>query len=302
MISLVFSPRFLACGAGIVAVVGIFLAYQANHLTQEQNRLLASQLREAVQQQQNNLYFQGLNRRTYLLTVLYSPDDPLRTRQETLKEFLLLDRDLKEAEVQRNPEAYRMVHVENLESPNSPVDWARLFALRPDLRTDLSGIVLRHMDLEFLDLSDTVLMNADLSCANLDFANLHRADLTAAKFIGASMDGADLRDASATSADFTGARLGGADLQGTWLQDADFSMAFLSGTTFTDYRNERYPPRSADRAFVVDLYDANGSGGASQFARWARANGATTHTTYDGWRQALARDAAAGRMTLPCDS
>ena len=276
---MVFSPRLLACGAGIVAVVGILLAYQANHLTQEQNRLLASQLREAVEQQQNNMYFQGLNRRTCLLTVLYNPSDPLRTRQETLKEFLLLDRDLKEAEVRRKPEAYRMVYMENPEFPESPFDWARLVALRPDLRTDLSGIVLRYMDLEFLDLSDTVLTNADLSCSNLESANLRRADLTAAKFIGASMGGADLRDATATSADFTGSRLNGADLRYTWLQDADFSMAFLWKTTFADYRNERYPPKSADRAFVDDLYDANKSGGAPQFARWARANGATTHTT-----------------------
>jgi len=99
MFSSVFSPQLLAWGGDIVGVVGILLAYQANRLTQEQNRLLASQLREAVEQQQNNVYFQRLNRRTYLLSVLYSASDPLRTRRETLQEFLLLDRDLKEAEL-----------------------------------------------------------------------------------------------------------------------------------------------------------------------------------------------------------
>jgi len=113
------------------------------------------------------------------------------------------------------------------------------------------------MNMEFLDISDTVLTNADLSCSNLKHADLRRADLTAAKFIGTSMDGAKLRDASAASADFSGARLNGAGLQDTWLQDADFSMTFLWKTTFADYRNERYPPKSADRAFVVDLYDEN---------------------------------------------
>ena len=295
----VFSGPVLACGGVVAALLGVLVAFQANLLVRDQNKLLTTQLRKTIEEQQVNLYFQQLNRRTHLLTVLYNTEEPVRVRREALTEFLRLDRELKETDVRNNPERYRSPDL--YEDSQSPPDWARLVTLLPHLRTDLSGIVLRGMDMEFLDFSDTVLANADFSCSNLEFANLRRANLENAKFGGTDLGGAELHGAVATSADFSGARLNGAYLNDTWLQDANFSMAFLWKTNFADFRNARYPPNSAERAYVVDLYDTNKSGGAGQFVRWTRANGATTHTNYDAWQRVLARDAAAGLITLPCN-
>ena len=267
----------------VVALLGVGVAQYGNELSRRQNQLLADQLRGAVQQQQNGSYFQRLDRRTYLLSVLYNTDEPERVRQEAVGEFLRLDRELKETDVRNNPDRYLLMEL--TEDPELPLDWARLVAVHRSLRSDLSGVVLRNMNLEFMDLSDLVLKNADLSCSNLSFVNLHRAELENAKFVGTDLGGARLEDASASSADFSGARLNGADLQNTWLSDADFSAAFLVKTWFADYRGARFPAKSAEGAYVVDLFDGNSSGGAQEFNAWAFSNGATLDGGYEGWRQ-----------------
>ena len=194
-----------------------------------------------------------------------------------------------------------MLSVEELSgNSDSTLDWHRLVTAFPDLRTDLSGIVLRGMDLEFFDLSDVVLANADLSCSNLGHANLSNAILTKVKFVGAELGGTKLDRALSTAADFSDARLNGASLKNTWLADANFNMAYLWKTSFADYEN-KYPPKSAERAYVEDLYDSNESGGAERFELWARENGATTQTNYDAWQQSIARDIQAGRITRHCN-
>ena len=263
--------------------------------------MLSDQGRTALQAQQSNLYFQRLNRRTYLLSVLYNIEEAKRVRRESLIEFLQLDRELKLTEMRNDPRRYRINEERLLSDPEAAVDWHRLVTLHPRLRTDLSGVILRGMDMAFLDLSDIVLRNADLSCTNLSHAKLMFADLTQAKFIGADLGGARLNNATCTSADFSGVRLNGAYLNNAWLQDANFNFAYLWKTNFAKYRNQRHPPKSATKAYVGDLYDSDQSRGAKEFELWARENGATTETDYEAWQRDIARDLEAVGVRKPCD-
>lgn len=311
LFSWIFSPGVVAAaGVSVAGVIGVILAYQANSIItkqndlirdqvvkmQEQNQLLIEQNRTALEEQRSNLYFQRLGRRTYLLSVLYNVSETARIRREALTEFLRLDRELKRTEVRNNPEKYRRIEKERSDASGSALDWHKLVIMFPELRTDLSGIFLQGMDMQFIDFSDTVLEGADLSCSNLKSANFRNSDLTGAKLVGASLDGADFHNATATAVDFSGARLNGASLQYTWLADAIFDMAFLLKTMFADYRNKKHPPKSAEKAFVQDLYDMNQSTGAKQFESWARANGASTEANYDVWQQSI-RDEELDRIS-----
>ena len=316
LFSWLLSPGVVAgVGASVLAAVGVLIAYQANDIItdqnqlireqnvkiQEQTELLGAQNQTALEEQKNNLHFQRLNRRTYLLTVLYDTNEIVRIKREALKEFLKLDRELKKTEVRNNPELYRRIGGEMSGDSDNSLDWHRLVTLHPELRTDLSGIVLRDVNMQFLDLSDIIFVDADLSCSDLRFAKLMHSDLTRTAFVGASMDGAKLDHATSTETDFSGTRLNGASLANTWLQGANFNMAFLRKTTFADYRNKNHPPMSAERAFVDDLHDINDSGGAQQFQHWARANGATKQYSYGAWQEGITRDVQAGRVTRHCE-
>ena len=315
LFSWIFSPGVVATvGVSVVGVLGVVLAYQANSIIteqnnliqdqvvkmQEQNQLLIEQNQAALEEQRSNLYFQRLDRRTYMLSVLYDVSETARVRREALNEFLRLDRELKQTEVRNDPKLYRQLEEALRDNSGSAEDWHRWVMQFPKLRTDLSDVVLRGMNLQFLNFSDTVLAGADLSCSNLEFANLSNADLTGVKLVGATLEGAELNNATATAVDLSGARLNGASLRHTWLADATFDFAFLWKTEFGGYRNSKQPPKSAKRAFIQDLYDMNESGGAEQFERWARTNGATTESNYDEWHRRIVRDEEMGRITIGC--
>ena len=84
--------------------------------------------------------------------------------------------------------------------------------------TDLTGQDLTRYGFAGLDLSRTILVDADLSGVNLSGANLTDATLT----------GADL-----TGADLTRAKLNGANLTRADLRNADYANAILSGAVWS---------------------------------------------------------------------
>ena len=303
------SPGVVAgIGTIFLGAAGLYIAIEANTiisdqntLIRDQNKLLAEQSRVVLEEQQNNLYFQRLHRRTFLLSVIYKEDEVPRTRKEALNEFLRLDRELKITEVRMYPERYWSVGDSAYDDSLHTISWERLVTALPELRTDLSGVVLRDMDMQFIDFSYVVLVDADLSCSDLSSAKLQHSDLTRTRFVGARMGGAELDHATSTQTDFSHARLNGASLVHTWLRDANFDMAFLWKTDFSKYRNQDYPPLSAKRAFVEDLHDTDDSGGAKQFEAWARDNGATKQSSFDEWQQVIAQDIEAGLLPRICD-
>ena len=95
---------------------------------------------------------------------------------------------------------------------------------------ELSGVMLRlvdltdaHLSYAFLtgaNLNETILHGAQLQGADLTGAQLEQADLTDADLQGAILTGADLRHATLLNTDLTTTNLVGADLSGTKLWQA----------------------------------------------------------------------------------
>lgn len=110
--------------------------------------------------------------------------------------------------------------------PGSAADLLERYAAgeRGFAGADLSGTLLRCLDLSGADLRDASLLEADLCGANLDGANLDGADLRLARLRGVSLRGASLRGAL-----LRGARLLSADLRGADLSAADLAFADLRG-------------------------------------------------------------------------
>ena len=108
LFSWIFSPGIVAAaGVSVLAVAGVLIAYQANLIITEQNQLLIAQNRTVLEEQRGNLYFRRLNRRTYLLSVLYNADELVRVKKEALAEFLRLDREVKQTRSSKRPETER---------------------------------------------------------------------------------------------------------------------------------------------------------------------------------------------------
>ena len=287
------SPGTVAgAGASALAIVGVVVALQANSIISDQNRLIREQNESLRVQNGDNLRYQRLNRRTHLLSVIYAPNEVPRTKREALLEFLELDQALKRRQLMDKPDRYHWAN-QMMRNSADTANWSDIVTLFPELRTDLSHAVLRDLNMERFDLSYSILIDADLSCSNLGHANLTYSDLTRAEFIGAPMGGAELDGATATGADFTGARLNGASLAGTWLEDAVFDRAFLWKARFSKFINDRDQPGSpgsAKDAYVRDLWDYDGSGGAQRFQEWAFRHGAMTSVDYTAWRSRLSQE------------
>jgi uncharacterized protein YjbI with pentapeptide repeats len=100
---------------------------------------------------------------------------------------------------------------------------------RADLRgrTDLKGIRL-----EWADMTEVELHEANLEGVDFSGALLERANLVDANLAGANLSQADLTEADLRRADLTGAKLSGADLRGAKLRDAT-----LRQTDLTEARN-----------------------------------------------------------------
>ena len=211
LLAWILSPIVAGTGASVLAIAGVVVALQANEIISDQNRLIREQNESLRRQNKDNLYYQRLNRRMHLVSVIYALDEVPRTKREALLEFLELDQALKRSQLMDDPDRYPTMK-DPLRGSAQTANWNEIVTVVPELRTDLSHAVLSGLNMEFLDLSHLMLIDADLSCSNLGSANLTSSDLTRASFVGATMGGAKLDGATATGADFTAARLNGASL------------------------------------------------------------------------------------------
>lgn len=110
---------------------------------------------------------------------------------------------------------------------------------------DLSGIILRGCKLHEVDLSEVILVNADLSaitCSHVSFrnANLRSANISAATFweetdlSGADLSFANLRKLTVEDAIFQGAILISTDLSESYIKGADFRAANFENVNLRD--------------------------------------------------------------------
>jgi hypothetical protein len=126
--------------------------------------------------------------------------------------------------------------------------WNQWRIENPDIKPDLSNVMLRNATLREMDLSEANLRNTDLYQADLAHADLYGADfynarlasanLEAANLMKAHLRHANLRKANLKQADFTRANLKNAiledaDLSGAILRDADLSCASLKNADLT---------------------------------------------------------------------
>jgi uncharacterized protein YjbI with pentapeptide repeats len=121
---------------------------------------------------------------------------------------------------------------------NGVAAWNAWREKNPNIRPDLSGVTLVHVDrsganLSGANLSDArfVLANvreANLKGANLKNAALIRADLGGSNLSRAELKGAFINDATLTGADLSGASLQGAKLNRVRLVDGNLQGADLS--------------------------------------------------------------------------
>ena len=101
-------------------------------------------------------------------------------------------------------------------------------------RVDLSRAILRDAMLNEADVSNTELNEADLSHANLSNTNLNWTFLREASLKYALLFGADLSHAWLSDADLEGAHLDNANLRGADLRGANLHNANLRGADLTE--------------------------------------------------------------------
>jgi uncharacterized protein YjbI with pentapeptide repeats len=93
---------------------------------------------------------------------------------------------------------------------------------------DLTGVVLRGLKLDGMDLGNRIMQAADLR-----HASLHGCNLAGVDFAAADLSGADLTSAELFNSDFTGAIMSRVDLERAFLIEANLSMAYLNGANLT---------------------------------------------------------------------
>jgi uncharacterized protein YjbI with pentapeptide repeats len=207
-----FSPGTAAvAGGGIVAVATLAILVWQTSLIGEQNRYFAEQ-NTKLQQQIDTQAAQDLGRRrTEIIANLYerstsnlaglsTPRANARTRSESVREFLSLERS----------------------------------RLGLGSRLNLQGALLQNTTLEGLDFSNTDLMMASLDNTTFAGANLDDCDLRAAIFLNANLPGASMRRVNLEGCDLQAARLGNADLRGAVLNSAKLQGVLLLGADLRD--------------------------------------------------------------------
>jgi len=144
------------------------------------------------------------------------------------------------------------------DSPDRCIDLTDAVLIRADLAgAKLGGAVLTGAHLEGADLSEAGLSGAVLTGAHLEGADLSEAALGGrADLTGAHLDKAKLPGAKLQWGILTGARLGGATLSYADLEEADLSEADLSGANLSHADLERADLSEADLS-GADLSDAD---------------------------------------------
>ena len=98
---------------------------------------------------------------------------------------------------------------------------------------DLSNVILLSADMREANLKKTILTKASLCRANLNIADMEGVVLNEADLSGATLVNAKLKGASLVHAKLCDATLMGADLTGAILTEADLSRANLTGAILT---------------------------------------------------------------------
>jgi hypothetical protein len=109
-------------------------------------------------------------------------------------------------------------------------------------KIDLRLCTLAHTNLEGVDLTDAVIIRANLSGCYLENStfegvDFYFANLAAAKFCHANLSNANLTEADLSKADLSDANLTGAVLKGATLSDAILTNAILDGANLIGARN-----------------------------------------------------------------
>ena len=101
-----------------------------------------------------------------------------------------------------------------------------------NLRPDLAGAKLNHLDLRNADLGDANLKGADLSQSDLELANFARSDLSDASLKRSNLGGADFSNAKLRRANLRFCDLWGGNCFFADLRKAKLSGAHLRGVNF----------------------------------------------------------------------
>jgi uncharacterized protein YjbI with pentapeptide repeats len=103
---------------------------------------------------------------------------------------------------------------------------------RPNLRgADLSGLVLREVNLQFADLTEACLTEATIT-GSFDYAVLNKANLTDARMWSCRFEETQLVDATCHATKFCGSRIVASNFTDADLQKADFERCYLEDTFF----------------------------------------------------------------------
>lgn len=101
---------------------------------------------------------------------------------------------------------------------------------------DCIGVALIERDMTKVDLSETIMIDANLRGSDFSEANLSGVDLSGAVLIGVRLQGANLREATLIGANLTSADLRGAVLSNTNLIGANLTKANLTKLNLTTTR------------------------------------------------------------------
>ncbi len=152
----------------------------------------------------------------------------IKVIQELLYEINLSVKDLTWVHPDYEKDLYKSNHTNILIRDNRQVNYPQKFA-----GEDFSGLALRKIDFENLNLKGTNFKGADISKTNFKNADLEGANLSETDLRNASLEGANLSRANLQSADLRGANLSRANLQSADLTRADLQRANLRGATLS---------------------------------------------------------------------
>lgn len=279
-------PTVAAVG-GLVAIVGVVIAYQANQKLQAQNELVEAQngfFREQIQlmRAQNQFFREQIQqqavqdyraRRAQLIGTLYDtrecrPDEnPMKGRETCMTSSIeartaaALSLVQMENSVRQDPHRWPELIVPD-QTDLSSVDLRRAFLSEVDLQgvdlgsADLSGAILSGADLGSARLSNTNFDHAKLSRANLRSADLSLAKLRRADLSNADLSNANLHRADLSDADLSNADLSNADLHRSYLRNTHLSGADVGGSNLVTADVRRADMSGADLSHA-DFSNAN---------------------------------------------
>ena len=128
-----------------------------------------------------------------------------------------------------------MANQEHLEILRQGVEtWNKWRLEHATIQPDLSNADLTDAILIYANLSEAILSEADLRCTDLSNAALSNADLTDAILSEADLSYTNLSEADLSNANLIGAHLGRANLKEANLNKADLRVATVDGTVFAD--------------------------------------------------------------------